>query len=99
MKTCPTCGSAHVRKSGFKTTKTGRHPLFRCVPGRHAFTGREKFHRATDAERVLAMKLEHEGLSVRAIARTVGRFPRAVTCWIEKKATPRGGHTRHSSAR
>lgn len=85
MPSCPRCGSVHLRKSGFKTTATGRHQQWVCVPAGHAFTGQEKFHHAPASDRVLAQKLAQEGLSVRAIARTVDKFPRAVTLWLEKK--------------
>lgn len=85
MNACPRCGSTHLRKAGFRTTVKGRQQRWVCVPGKHAFTGQEKFHHAPMTDRQLAQTLAQEGLSVRAIARTVNRFPRAVTLWLEKK--------------
>ena len=85
MNTCPRCGNTHLNKMGFRETTKGRFQRFICK-NKHQFTGQEKFHHVQDESKVLAVKLAQEGLSIRAIARTVGVFPTAVTKWLEKKA-------------
>lgn len=85
MNSCPKCGSTHISKIGFKETTKGRFQQYVCS-NKHRFTGHEKFHHASEEVKSLAVKLSEEGLSMRAIARIVNVFPKAVELWLKKKA-------------
>ena len=85
MHSCPKCGNTHLQKIGFKKTTKGRFRRWVCK-NKHLFTGQEKFHHQSLDSKALAVTLAQEGLSIRAIARTVGFFPTAISYWLEKKA-------------
>jgi transposase-like protein len=85
MNACPKCGCTLLYKSGHKTTKTGRFQQWVCKANKHTFTGQERFHKASEEEKTLALKMVQEGMSIRGAARVVNRAAEAVTQWIKKK--------------
>lgn len=67
---CRHCQTSQLIKKGFDRKKRQR---YQCLTCKKIFTGQEKYHHLTDDEKSMTVKLNSEGMGIRAIARVLNR--------------------------
>jgi len=92
----PVCPHCHSNKRQHRAGRTKyRSPRFHCTACDKDYTPAPKIPGYPSALRQQAVALHLEGLSLRAIARTVGVNPQSVANWVaaQQSALQRSGQT------
>jgi transposase-like protein len=79
---CPRCSSDHIKKNGHSRKGKQNHLCKDCGA---AFV--EESTRVTEEEKATALRLYQEGLSIRAVARLIGRGHVTVWTFLKKSET------------
>lgn len=78
---CVKCNSSRVKKHGFNRKGNQRYSCHGCGV---SFVDNPVDRRLRDDEKVLASKLQGEGLATRAIARVLGRDEKTLRTFFKK---------------
>lgn len=81
---CIKCKSNNIVKNGLKQLKNTKVQKYKCRDCNKYFTGEEKFHHLTDAQKLEVFALIQEGQKNHQIAKKLGVYLRTIQHLVEQ---------------